>query len=130
MEPEQGLQRVAALPEDTGRVLGAAGWRVFVLPRGILDQATFFAAVRETLPLDPPVRTDRSWDALADSLWEGLHRLDGNKIAIIWPDAARMASSDPGAFDTATAVLADTAHLLADDDATLGNPKRLAVLVA
>jgi hypothetical protein len=67
---------------------------------------------------------------LADSLWEGLRILPDKKLAIIWPNSVEMSSTDSNAFETAKAVLSDTSQLLADPNATLGNLKQLAVLLA
>ena len=39
-------------------MLDANGWRVFALPGDIRDRASFFAAVRLTLPLDPPLSSN------------------------------------------------------------------------
>jgi len=52
------------------------GVAVFTLSTaGRTDQEAFFAAVRETLPLDPPLGLRTVWDALSDSIWGGLRKL-------------------------------------------------------
>jgi hypothetical protein len=130
VEPKQGLQYVSGMTEETVRALERRGWRVFVLPPDVRDRAAFFAAIRVRLPLDPPLHSDRNWDAVADSLSGGLHLLPENKVAIIWPNPGELRSNDSDAFDLATAVLADTAQVLANSDATLGNTKRVAILLA
>ena len=83
---KQGLQQIADFDVETGvRELINRGNRVFLLPRGIKHKRTFFEGIRKSLPLDPPVVGDHSWDALSDSLWNGLDGVDANAIAIIWP---------------------------------------------
>lgn len=106
------------------------GFATFVLPaQGIVDRATFFEAVRVTLPLDPPVLGVGSWDALSDSLWQGLHTCEHGRIAIFWPGARAFQDTAPSDFEMALNVLADVSNLLADRQATLGSPKVVAVVV-
>src|ERR1700722_16146664 len=72
------------------------GIRAYVLPgTGVVGRASFFDAVRATLPLDPPLLGTRSWDALSDSLWEGLRTLDTDRVLIIWPNSTTMARAAP-----------------------------------
>jgi len=127
----QGLQRTG--PLDVEAVLLQAvqgGFSAFVLPaKGIVDQASFFDAMRATFPLDPPVRGSHSWDALSDSLWEGLYVHESRRIAILWPGAHEMANSAATDFETAIQMLASVANVLANSEATLGNPKEVAILV-
>jgi hypothetical protein len=110
-----------------------AGWKVFVLPDGIKSKLSFFRAVAAIMPLDPPLvgisEGRYSWDALDDSLWEGLHELPERQIAILWPDAARLAARDPETHRDALDVLDHVSRLLADDEATIGTPKQVAVVV-
>src|SRR5208282_6398864 len=75
MEFKIGLTRTGALDaEATRRQAEQSGYTTFMLPeKGIVDRVSFFEAVRTTLPLDPPLVGSRSWDALSDSLWEGLY---------------------------------------------------------
>lgn len=131
MELRPGLSRAAALDvETTRRQASEAGYTTFVLPAsGIVDRASFFDAVRATLPLDPPVVGARSWDALSDSLWEGLYALPDQRIAILWPNARTMARTASSDFETALNVLTDVVSLLADPRATVGRPKEVAIVV-
>ena len=131
MEIKPGLNRIEELDvEATRRQADQTGYTMFVLPEeGIVDRASFFDAVRATFPLDPPLVGSRSWDALSDSLWEGLYRHPARRIAILWLGTQRMASSNPTDFETALSVLADVANSLADPRATRNNPKEVAVLV-
>jgi len=39
----------------------------------------------ETFPLSPPLGEGGSWDALSDSLFDGLMDTEGDRIAIVWP---------------------------------------------
>lgn len=131
MEQKPRLQRTGVLDvEETRRQAEQAGFTTFVLPaEGVLDRASFFDAVRATFPLDPPLVGSRSWDALSDSLWEGLYAHESRRIAILWPGASAMANTASSDFETALNVLADVANLLADRQATRDNPKEVVVLV-
>jgi hypothetical protein len=103
---------------------------VYMLPRtGIVDRASFFDALRATLPLDPPIQTARSWDALSDSLWGGLDRLDADQVLIVWPNAAAMIPASRMEYDQALALLADVATMLADPNLMKGKPKQVSIIV-
>jgi hypothetical protein len=131
MEIKHGLQRTGALDAETARLKAKqAGFTPFVLPTmGIVDRASLFDAVRATLPLDPPLTGSHGWDALSDSLGEGLYASADRRIAIIWQGTHTMATSATSDFETALEVLADVASLLADPRATNGSTKELAILV-
>ena len=106
------------------------GYVTFVLPgAGIVDRPSFFAGVRETCPLDPPVLGSNSWEALSDSLWEGFHSCAAQRIAILWPGAAAMASSAPADFEIALDLFADLVRSLADRGSTCQPAKAVTVLV-
>jgi Barstar (barnase inhibitor) len=96
---------------------------------GRSGREAFFDAIATDLPLDPPVHGSRSWDALSDSLWEGLHSRNYDCIVILWPDASTMAEESPDDFDTAISVLADVARLLADANATVGRTTDVCIYV-
>jgi hypothetical protein len=107
------------------------GCRVFLLDTGAnANREAFFDAVRATLPLDPPLMSARSWDALEDSLWEGLSTVEESHIVIVWLDSAPLMESDLSAFDLAIDVLGAIADSLADSGPTDGNPKDVRVFVA
>jgi hypothetical protein len=131
MQIKAGLHRTGALDvEAARRQAEEAGYTAFVLPEiGIVDRVSFFDAVRATFPLDPPLLGSRSWDALSDSLWEGLHTHAAKRIAILWSGTRTMANSAPSEFEIALNVLADVASSLADPRATCEQPKEVAVLV-
>lgn len=131
MNLKPGLHRTGALDVvTTRRQAEHVGFTVFVLPEtGVVDRASFFDAVRATLPLDPPILGSRSWDALSDSLWEGLHTHPAKRIVIVWPGTGDIADSATAEFELALNVLADVASSLADPQATRDGPKEVAVLV-
>src|SRR5690349_3655933 len=131
MEIKAGLNRTGPIDAEAARHQAEqAGYTVFVLPeKGIVDGVSFMQAVRETLPLDPPIVSCRSWDALSDSLWEGLHTHSAQRIAILWLGTRLMARLAPADFEIALDVFAHVAKLLADNRATLNQPKEVAVLV-
>jgi hypothetical protein len=104
------------------------GWQIFRLPGSLASKDEFFEGIRQSLPLDPPLQSNRSWDALSDSLWSGLDNLKERKIVIVWPDASRMKALAPEAFSIATSILMDLITTLADEKTTLGNTKNLRVL--
>lgn len=58
------------------------GWLVMCLPDGVASKGQFFDAIRSTCPLDPPLHSNRSWDALSDSLWSGLDEVEEEEVAI------------------------------------------------
>ncbi|MCB9600718.1 MAG: barstar family protein [Polyangiales bacterium] len=127
-KPTAGVHLLEASAIDARRrELESLGFAAFVLPKTGVDGATFFDAARSTLPLDPPVYD--SWDALSDSLWEGLHQHPSRRLAIVWQGTSEMARSWPTEFTRVMDVLSDVAALLGDPKATVGNPKELVVLV-
>lgn len=66
------------------------GYKIYELPKEMISKDDFFNGIRKILPLDPPLSSNRSWDALNDSLWSGLNSLSENKILIIWPSICGM----------------------------------------
>ncbi|HEV2668027.1 MAG TPA: barstar family protein [Blastocatellia bacterium] len=131
MIQKQGLRQIADFDIETGaRELANRGNRVFLLPRDIKDKSAFFEGVRKSLPLDPPVVGDHSWDALSDSLWNGLDGVDASAIAIIWPGSTEMARAQPEDYEIAKCILSDLTESLADAGATVGNVKQVVVILA
>lgn len=104
------------------------GWRIFRLPTAISSKDDFFEGVRQTLPLDPPLQSNRSWDALADSLWAGLDSLPESKVVIVWSGASAMETHAPKDFAIATNILIELPDLLGSVDITAGATKELLVL--
>ncbi|KAB1587793.1 barstar family protein [Burkholderia cepacia] len=103
------------------------GWRVIFFPSGIASIDQFYDAIRSNCPLAPPLHSNRSWDALADSLWSGLDELEDEKIAIFWPNSDRMKKAESDAFAIATDILADLCASLADQNRTASGTKALVV---
>ncbi|WP_030544111.1 barstar family protein [Streptomyces albus] len=120
-------------PEEAHEVVRAAAAEDCLLFRlsteGRAGRGAFFDAARRTLPLDPPVVGSRSWDALADSLWEGVHALERGRVVVLWPDAASFAEASPEDFRTAVDVLSDVAESLSDERAAVGRPTEFCVYI-
>lgn len=116
--------------DEVAEAARRAGLLVFVLTtRGRVGREAFFDAVRSTLPQDPPIVGSRSWDALSDSVWEGMRTLGSSRAVILWPDATDFKENDSSEFETVVSVLADLASSLTDVEATNGKPKELAIFV-
>lgn len=90
--------------------------------RGQAGREVFFDAVRRAIPLNPPIASARSWDALADSMWEGIHSLNRPCVVVLWPDSSPFSETAPNDFQTALSVFEQVARELADVEATLGEP--------
>lgn len=106
----------------------AQGMRVFHLPGKMSSRDAFFDGVRDTLPLDPPLQSNASWDALDDSVWSGLDGLNENGIVIVWRDSSDMEAQAPEDFSTAFSILNELPGMLADVVSTVNHPKKLVVL--
>ncbi len=107
------------------------GHPIFVLEtKRPADREAFFTAVRNALPLDPPLASSRSWDALSDSLWEGLETLDASRVVILWPDAYRMKARAPSDYEIAVSVLDQVANSLQVDARTAGHSIEVCVYLA
>ncbi len=131
MLDKQGFFRIELLAAK--RVINDCkrdGWEVLTLPEGITSRDDFFNGVRTALPLDPGLQSNRSWDALADSLWSGLHEaLGGQNILVVWPNSLSMEKQCPEDFAIARGVFEQIADTIADPKYTGGGPtKRLLVL--
>ncbi|MFF3446750.1 hypothetical protein ACFYXJ_06360 [Streptomyces sp. NPDC002667] len=129
---DRGLHEVSGT--DIPRILAEAagqGLPVFTLSTsGRIDKEAFFAAVRETLPLDPPLGNSRMvWDALSDSVWGGIHALQSPRVVIVWPDV-RLGAGAHGDFQMALDILRDVVATLAEARYTGGRPTQLSVYVA
>jgi Barstar (barnase inhibitor) len=94
-----------------------------------VGREAFFDAVRSALPLDPPLMSARSWEALSDSLWEGIRSLGSKHVVALWPDSSLFSEGAPCEFDIATSVLADVARSLADPEATRGRPVEMSIYI-
>jgi len=115
---------------DAVAAASQVGLPVFELSTG--DRAegeAFFDAVRAVLPLDPPLQRNRSWDALADSLWEGIRLLDPDTVLITWPDAWQFQAANPKDYAIAATILGDLTESLRDPVSTAGRPKAVSVFL-
>jgi barstar (barnase inhibitor) len=126
----RGLYRVPRKSLDSVEAeFAAGGGMVFRLPNGIATRDDFFDAVRKTLPLDPPLLSNRSWDALSDSLWEGLHVTPFRRVLIRWDDSRTLAEGSPADHAISMDVLQGITESLADPLPTVGAPKDILVLL-
>ncbi len=104
---------------------------MFFLSSGVGGgQDAFFEAVRASVPLDPPLMSNRKWDALSDSLFGGLAELGADRILLVWTDLAEMVAAAPGEAEIALEVLTDVADTLAEPKYTQGQPVLLTVLTS
>ena len=71
MTDSHRIHRLAG-SDDFTAIADAAGPKVVIelSTAGGSGRKAFFDAVRSAAPLDPPVTSELSWDALEDSLWE------------------------------------------------------------
>lgn len=127
-------RRIHRLPEadDFTAIAEAAGPDQAVIELSTIGgsgRKAFFDAVRSAVRLDPPVVGERSWDALEDSLWEGLFQRPERRIVIAWRDASDYAARSPEDYEVAISVLSSVGDLLADERATTGRPKEVEVYI-
>lgn len=88
-----------------------SGWLLYIFSAGA-SKTELFDNARRVLPLDPPLGPYLKWDALSDSLSNGLIELDSSAVAIAWIDADRLQSVDPESFHTAVEVFKHVASLV------------------
>lgn len=131
MDLQPGLALIdPSAVEEIAEAARQVGLRVYVIDTGDgVGREAFFDAVRASLPQDPPLLGSRSWDALSDSVWEGMRCLDVDRIAIVWPDATAFRQHAESDFAVAMSVLGDLADSLADVQVTNGAPKKVSVFV-
>lgn len=131
MEYESGVTFVGE--EEIARLLTDAPLeKLFLLrlrTKGSGDREAIFEAFRRDLPMDPPVQTAHSWEALSDSLFGGLLSLASTRVVILWEDAAQHESLRAGATGEALSILTEVAELLSSPQVTGGNSKLVAVLI-
>ncbi|RQZ42279.1 hypothetical protein DIE16_02635 [Burkholderia sp. Bp9090] len=104
-----------------------SGWLVMCLPDEVASKDQFFDAIRSACPLDPPLHSNRSWDALSDSMWSGLDEVEEGEVAIFWPNSDRMKIAEPESFAIATDILVDLCISLAAPSVTASRTKTLLV---
>jgi hypothetical protein len=91
----------------------SGGHAVFEIDgRGVTDKMSFIARAIECLPHGMAV--NKNWDALFDSLWVGLSKVEDNRVAILWSCVEEML--DHGLPDLLVALsgLQELAHSIAD----------------
>lgn len=120
----------AKSPDELIHAGCAPNTRVLVIPKGVVDKRSFFAAVRDSLPFDPPLESQiLSWDALEDSLWSGLCALEETNLAIVWSDAGEMRSCCSAEFEVAKSTLESIATTLAQPQHTRYSVKHLVIVL-
>ena len=75
-------------------VLHGAGFHVIGLDGKLVrDKASFLAQAEVDLPQVAGMRPG-NWDALADYVWNGLHELGEEQVALLWTDADQTVHGD------------------------------------
>jgi RNAse (barnase) inhibitor barstar len=101
---------------------------IFLLNASISTKRDFFRAISQKIQLDPPLGDGLRWDALSDSLWNGLDLLESSKVLIVWPNASLMKTDSPEEFSIATSVLSDVAASLGTKEDTCDEPKEVMIV--
>jgi hypothetical protein len=121
-------------PNDVGRFISETAGRGAAIYRfstkGATGRSAFFGTIRHTLPLDPPLVGSRSWDALSDSLWSGLHETSDNSIAIFWGDSSDFKDASSSDYSIALEILNDITGSLTDQSITNGRPKQISIYIS
>jgi Barstar (barnase inhibitor) len=97
------LDRLVAALADEGYVA------IVLDGSNITDKASLLAQADIDLPR-PDDLHPHNWDALADTLWNGLVDAAADQLAIVWTGAHHLARSDLQDFLTAVDILARTAR--------------------
>jgi hypothetical protein len=139
--PAVGVHPVTA---DEAHALAAEaqhlGWPVFRID-GPATERELLHAVRSTFPLNPPIESESEihWDALDDSMWEGLCDLGADDVLIWWQEAGRLAPGRDAllrptrsreTYSTLMDVLTGLALSLGDPKYTVDDPTRVTILVS
>ena len=98
------------------------------MPKNIKSKDDFFNGIRKVLPLDPPLISNKSWDALDDSLWSGLDSLPKNNILIIWPSVYSMKNTDIKSFIIINEIFKNLPKSLAEKKAKTGIQFNLVII--
>ena len=132
MDFSSGVFPVAA--DGFSEILRSAheqGIRVFTVhTRGKAGREPFFDAVRAEFPLDPPVPNPGGWEALDDSLWEGIRTMPVDRLVLVWPDSDSYRRDSPEDHRLALDVLDSVSSLLADERAMCAPAKTMSVFIA
>ncbi len=95
----------------------------------VTDRASFFDAIRAHLPLDPPLVSHRSWDALIDSLSGGLADNKARAFLIAWPHEEAWNPSALEDRDAAYSALESVAKRVGNVALPQGGTKQLTILI-
>lgn len=129
MQFDAGVMRVAKAELSTViRAAHAQRISTYTLA-DVTDRDSFFDAVRVTLPLDPPLMSNRSWDAMIDSLGAGLAENKARSILIAWPDEGAWDPASLAERDIARDVLESAAERAGCMPPRAGG-KRVTILIA
>lgn len=90
----------------------------------------FFDAVTSRVPMNPPLLGKTNLDAFSDSLWNGLHSLESEKLIIIWSNGTKFRGISPEEFDIAFDTLLDVSNSLSDPVLTIGFRKDVCVYIS
>jgi hypothetical protein len=123
-------------PSRTRADLERGGWRVFVLPSDIASADSFWEAVRQNIPLEPMLPMLRSldgrkphWDAFLDSVKGGLHELESERVAIVWPHSRRLKWRAPRTWRDARKVFGWMVEDLWEGPVRMGGPPTTAIVL-
>lgn len=117
---------VDAIASDAEKEDAVVFW---VDTNGASDGSCLFSAVRNVVPLDPPMHSSWNWDALTDSLWSGLDQCWYETIVIIWLGAGCLKTSAPRDYMIAVEMFTHVADTLADMHFTAGDTKMVCIYV-
>jgi hypothetical protein len=92
----------------------------------VRDKATLLAQAEADLPPVAGMRPG-NWDALADYLWNGLHDLDHDQVALLWTDADQIVHGDLQDFLDGLRVFTSVADSVRDGAA--GSPRSTTLLI-
>jgi len=83
--------RSQRLPLRNTHAVSNKGFRVFELDGvNVSDLSSFFREIIHVLPNNPPLSGGPNLDAFLDSVWEGLHELGEDNVALLWTHADNM----------------------------------------
>jgi hypothetical protein len=117
---------VVVAPNEIAPIVSRSAEGARVLRVGVAGRDTraeLFAALTAALPMDPPIASDRSWDALSDSLEGGLHVYPARDVLIVIDDATALARALPGEYAILREVLSDAS------DGADGGERRVRVVM-
>lgn len=90
---------------------------------------TIFENIKSKLPLDPPLVSNHVWDALLDSLFEGLSLEKSDEFLLICHETHEYKINHPSDYVIFLDVLKSVSDGLFDSENTAGNPKNLYIIM-